>query len=513
MSERFTSASDLRRSYDLVIVGAGPAGLAAAATASGFGLSVLLADENGAPGGQIYRGITRSSEADRRRLGPDYAAGKKLSAAFAESAAAYTLGALVWSVAPTDEETPDADYPLEVGISLGGVARAIGAQRVLLATGAIERPFPIPGWTLPGVMSAGAAQILLKTSALAPSGRTVIAGSGPLLYLLASQLIAAGAPPVALVDTTPRKNWRVALPDFPAFAMSSYAAKGLKLLFDVAKRIRVIRNVSALEAVGGDKFETLIVTRTNGTMERIDADLLLLHQGVAPNLNLSSAAGCALEWDEKQALFRPKRDEWLESSEAGISIAGDGGGIVGAQASVIEGEIAGLVAAFRLSRISKEMFAQRGAELKKRLASVLRGRAFLDRLFRPADEFRVPQRDDAIVCRCEEVSAGRVRATAALGVQGPNQMKAFLRCGMGPCQGRLCGLTVSEMIAQARGVSPADVGYYRLRPPVKPVPLREFAAMPQSDAAITAVAGFVERSVEKGSAAGSLEPDNRIVER
>ena len=115
------------------------------------------------------------------------------------------------------------------------------------------------------------------------------------------------------------------------------------------------------------------------------------------------------------------------------------------------------------------------------------GRAFLDTLYQPASQFRLPADDSTIVCRCEEVTAGQVRDTVKLGCEGPNQMKSFLRCGMGPCQGRLCGLTVTELIAAARGVPPGDVGYYRLRPPVKPIALAELANLPQTDAALAAV--------------------------
>ncbi|WP_186417124.1 (2Fe-2S)-binding protein, partial [Bosea sp. CS1GBMeth4] len=129
-----------------------------------------------------------------------------------------------------------------------------------------------------------------------------------------------------------------------------------------------------------------------------------------------------------------------------------------------------------------------GAPIRAALARALRGRRFLDLLYKPASQFLAPPQDETIVCRCEEVTAGRVRETAIrLGVTGPNQMKAFLRCGMGPCQGRLCGPTVVELIAQAHGTTPAEVGYYRLRPPVKPVTLAELAALPQTDAAVKAV--------------------------
>ncbi len=159
--------------YDIAVVGAGPAGLAAAARAAELGLSVLLADENPAPGGQIYRAITTTPVTKRAVLGEDYWKGGALVDRLRPTKTAYAPGCTVWSVAP------DEAGGFELGLSLGGQARLIAAGQVILATGAQERPFPIPGWTLPGVMTAGAAQIALKASGLVPSGRTVIAGCGP----------------------------------------------------------------------------------------------------------------------------------------------------------------------------------------------------------------------------------------------------------------------------------------------------------------------------------------------
>ncbi len=120
------------------------------------------------------------------------------------------------------------------------------------------------------------------------------------------------------------------------------------------------------------------------------------------------------------------------------------------------------------------------------LAKAQRGRRFIDLLYRPAPAFRLPE-GETLVCRCEEVTTRQVLDAVALGCQGPNQIKSFLRCGMGPCQGRLCGLTVTELIARARGVPPDEVGYYRLRPPVKPITLAELASLPQTEAAAKAV--------------------------
>jgi NADPH-dependent 2,4-dienoyl-CoA reductase/sulfur reductase-like enzyme len=490
---RVNAVSDLEEIYDLLVVGAGPAGLSAAATAAEYGLSVLLCDENGSPGGQIYRGITEASAATKARLGKDYAAGAGLVTRFLASSAHYAARASVWSIAPHEPEVGEASG-LEVGISLAGAARMIQARRAVLATGALERPFPIPGWTLPGVMTAGSAQIALKTAGLVPSGRTVIAGTGPLLYLLAAQLIGAGASVIAVIDTTPNGNKRRALPHAFDFARSAYGLKGARLLAQVHRHARVIRNVIALEAAGDGGLTEVVVTHRGGT-ERLPADLLLLHQGIVPNLNLSLASGCASGWNERQATFTPTADEWCQTSMPDIAIAGDAGGIIGAEGSALHGALAGMAAAWRLGRLSEAERDKRAAPVRARLRTALRGRPFIDELFRPGDDFRIPARPETIVCRCEEVTAGAIRATMPLGVRGPNQMKAYLRCGMGPCQGRLCGLTVTEIIAQERGVAPGEVGYYNVRTPIKPVTLKELAALPQSDSAIKAVAGFIEKPV------------------
>ncbi|MDK4734875.1 NAD(P)/FAD-dependent oxidoreductase [Rhizobium sp. CNPSo 3490] len=491
MIRNIQSATDLAPAYDLVVVGAGPAGLSAAIEASIHGLAVLLADENESPGGQIYRSVEHASDADLARMGPDYAAGRTLIERFRQQNLSYAPGATVWSVGPADEEASDGVHSLEVGISLGGIARAIAAHRVILATGALERPFPFPGWTMPGVMTAGAAQILMKSSGLVPSGRTILAGAGPLLYLVASQLLRAGVDVIAVVDATPRENWRTALVHLPAFATSSYALKGLKLLFDVHRRTRVVRGVTAIEAGGQEKFSALRVRKGKNSLE-IEGDLLLLHQGIAPNLNLTLVAGCDYFWDEHSAVFRPSVDACGASSVPAVSIAGDGAGVVGAIASALQGQLAGLNASFELNLVDRNAYEKRRTRLTRELARAMRGRTFIERRFSPGEKFRLPTQDGTVVCRCEEITAGKLREVAALGVPGPNQMKAFTRCGMGPCQGRLCGLTAVELLARCRGVAPDEVGYYRLRPPIKPVTLGELAALPHTDAAIVAVAGFLE---------------------
>ena len=458
--------------YDVAVIGAGPAGLAAAATCANAGLASVLFDEQASVGGQIYRGITETPLADKRVLGPSYWKGEDLVERFVASGAQYVPGATVWSVS----------RDREIGVSFGGGSQIVSAKRVVVCTGALERPFPIPGWTLPGVMTAGAAQILLKTSGVVASDRVVLAGCGPLLWLLAWQYLNAGASIDAILDTTPADNRLRALPHALPFVFSGYLREGLELVRRVKREARVVSGVTALRAIGTSRVEAVAYSR-GGDEQRIDIDTLLLHQGVVPNVNLAMAIGVEHRWDDDQLCWNPVLDEDGSSAIVGIAVAGDGAGIAGAQAARWRGAIAGFAAARALGVQTSE---RDESAARRELARALKGRAFLDALYRPPASFRQPT-GDTIVCRCEEITAQQIADTVALGCPGPNQMKVFLRCGMGPCQGRLCGLTVTELIAKGRGVSPQDVGYYRLRPPVKPITVGELAALPKTDAAVKAV--------------------------
>ena len=453
---------------DLLIVGAGPAGMTAAIRARALGLAVTVVDDQPAPGGQIWRGVEAvAASDDGRRLGAEYVAGGAVATEFRGCGATYEPGMQVWQIEPG----------FRVFVSRDGAARMLTARAVLLATGAQERPVPFPGWTLPGVLTVGAAQILLKTANQVPADPVWIAGGGPLALLYATQLLRAGGRIAGILDTTPRRNARAALPHLPQALLSlSELSKGLAWRRDLRRSgVRIVRHVSRFEAIGTDRVEAIRFTAPGGDGE-LPASVILVHEGVVPTVHPTMALGCAHDWHDGQLCWVPRVDAWGETSVAGIFVAGDGAGIGGAQAALHRGDIAALGIARRLGRLDETRSDWAATAPRRKLARALATRPFLDALFRPRPEHFAPT-DATIVCRCEALTAGALRKAAAVGTPGPNQVKAFTRAGMGPCQGRQCGYTVAHILADAQGRTVEEVGFYRIRPPLKPVTLGELAAL------------------------------------
>jgi len=464
-------------SYDVVVVGAGPAGMSAAATAAQHGLSTVLIDEQPALGGQIYRAVSSTPIENRLVLGEDYWHGLTLVELVRASQVEHLSSTMVWGVFPAEDKA-QVGSGWDVAISHADQTRLIRARHIIVATGAQERPFPIPGWTLPGVLTAGAAQILLKTSAMAPRGKVVLAGLGPLLLLVAAQLYRVGAAVSCVLDTTPADR-PVPWDKLPDFLRSRYAWKGLKLQREATRSARFVRGVTELEAIEKDGRLGGVRYVAAGQTHLMEADLLLLHQGVVPNTNLTIALGCAHRWDDAQACFAPIVDDWGGSGVPGISIAGDGAGIGGARVAQAQGTLTALRVSNLLGRLDDAQLIKEASATRRASRRWQQGRAFIDALSLPSPRFRAPQ-NSTIVCRCEEVTAQQVVEAVRMGCPGPNQMKSFLRCGMGPCQGRLCGLTVTEIIARERNASPQAVGHYRTRFPIKPLTLGELASLPRT---------------------------------
>ena len=451
--------------YDLVIIGGGPAGLSAAVQAKELGLSCILLDEQPAVGGMIYRNLALQHENNKKIFGPDYQAGMPLINSFNKSSIERVHNAVVWHI----EESGKVFY------SSNKRAYSVEGKKILLATGSQERAMPIPGWTLPGVMNAGAAQILLKKPGIAAEG-AVFAGSGPLLYLIVYQYILAGIKVAAVLDTTASINYIKSIRHITGMvAGHQQVIKGIKLLYTIKKaKIPLYQGISSIKACSKnkDELDSVCFTTSKGRQE-IATEHLFLHQGVIPQINLALASGCQHNWDAQQLCWLPEIDQWGQSNQAHLSIAGDGTSIGGAVAAALLGKISVLQIAVQQGKLTTVERDKKSVSLRKKLSKEILFRPFVDTLYRPTDKLRIPQYDDVIVCRCEEIRVSDIKDAIKKGCKTPNQLKSFSRCGMGPCQGRQCGNIVSELMAEITKKPVQEIGYYRLRSPIKPLNMNE----------------------------------------
>lgn len=459
--------------YQLLIIGAGPAGLAAAVTAAKQGISCTLLDEQAAPGGQIYRSIESVPATRAQVLGTEYQRGKALAAEFRECDADYFPESTVWSL----------NREREVGVLYKGQNKIISAEQILVASGAYERPVPFPGWTLPGVMQAGAGQVLFKSAGVIPSDGVVLAGSGPLLLLLAWQYMQVGVDIKAMLDVTPLSNPLRAMPKLPrALLAHHYLTKGLVYQRDL-KRAGVVTKmgVSNLQAEGDGELQS-ISYRHLGREHSIETDLLMTHFGVIPHIWLTQAAGCKHRWDSSQQCWRPQHDAWGNTSIEGVLIAGDGAGINGARSAEHAGRLAALQALFSLGVISQAKRDKQSVTERKQMQAERHIRPFLEAYFAIPQNMLATQDKDTIVCRCEEITAGEIRAAVENAHGDSNQVKYLSRCGMGPCQGRQCANAVAHIVADAGGQAVADSSLFRGRPPVAPLTLAQLASLSEEQA-------------------------------
>jgi NADPH-dependent 2,4-dienoyl-CoA reductase/sulfur reductase-like enzyme len=262
-------------------------------------------------------------------------------------------------------------------------------------------------------------------------------------------------------------------------------AKGLRMLWQLRgagvpqfKHAESVR----LDASSDQQRVETVSFNSQGENHRLQADVVLLHHGVVPNTQISRLLRVDHAWSDTQLTWQPVVDAWGKTSLAGLRLAGDGSSIGGALAAEARGAIAALGAALAMGKLDAAKADRRARPWRRQLAMQSAIRPFLDALYRPP-EWLVDCPDETLVCRCEEVTAGRIREMAKLGCNGPNQTKFFSRCGMGPCQGRMCGITVTQVLAKALDRAPGDIGAYRVRAPLKPVRLGSLAALAEPAAA------------------------------
>jgi NADPH-dependent 2,4-dienoyl-CoA reductase/sulfur reductase-like enzyme len=447
---------------DALVVGSGPAGMSAALGLLQRGITVTVVDDQPTPGGRIFASIE-----SRTVKGAEDRGGASLVSRFRAAGGMYLPGAELWGI-----ETS----PIRVFLTRDGRARMLEPRYVVLATGAQERPLPFPGWELPGVMTVGSAQILLKTARQVPDRPVWLAGTGPLLLLYARQLVENGGTIAGILDTTAPGRTAAAARHLPGALTYGWKdlARGVGWLAGM-RGIRTVRGVASMRALGGTRLQSVHWRTRGGVAGCVETDLLLTHDGVVPAIHGTLAADCEHRWNADQQCFEPVVDVWGETSRSGVYVVGDGATIRGARSAVLSGSLAAIGIAAAAGRIRGDQAEAAAVPLRREMNAGARFRRLVDTLYPPS---RLPIPDDAMLCRCEEVTAGRIRQELRdrphMGTDG---VKVETRAGMGPCQGRQCGLGITRLVAEIHRKSEDEVGFLRIRPPLKPLTLRELAAL------------------------------------
>lgn len=455
----------------LIVVGGGPAGVAAAIEAARADLPCVLINEAPHLGGQIYRAPSDDFRVtDAPALGKDFAKGERLRAEFAEVAGRVKVlsGTSVLGV----WDGPEVLWASE---HASGFTRA---ERLILAAGAYDRPVPFPGWTLPGVMTAGGVQALMKTSLVRPGRRALVAGTGPLLAGVANRLRLAGVELAAVLEAG--QPWWTPEPVPSAWEGWEFMADALDHWRQItASGVPVLPHHTVFAARGEREVEGASYgpvrpddwTPLHGKARSVEVDLVVLGFGFVPNTELATLAGCRHRHAPELGGWVPERGPFFETTVPGVFAVGDGAGIGGAEAAEHEGRVAGITAAEQAGAIT----AGEAERLRETLLARLRVLAGAWRELAARYRVRPGLSDlvtpETLLCRCEEVTCGKVRAGISEGARDLQAVKLFTRLGMGPCQGRNCAPSTGAYLCRESGRSPEEVGRINPRPPVRPVTL------------------------------------------
>jgi NADPH-dependent 2,4-dienoyl-CoA reductase/sulfur reductase-like enzyme len=423
---------------------------------------VTLIDENKAAGGQVWRAHAPSvvrDDADARD-------GASLRARLAGSSVRHLEGATAWLIA--------RDEAWRVDIARHGTGETVTADALVIATGAHERVIPFPGWTLPGVFGLAAATILLKANGVLPGQRTVVAGCGPLLSLVAASILKAGGTVAAVVDLASRTEWLRTLPALAARPdlLARGAAWRSRL---TAARVPFFHRHGVMAAQGQGRLEAVTLRRVDRDGRPIDgardvtvaADALAIGHGLVPDTAATRLLRLRHRYDPASG-WVAERDDTLAASAPHVWLAGEVGGIGGAAVAEFQGRLAGLAAAHALGRLDVANWEAEAARIQAGIARARRAAAAMAWMMRPRPAMADGITAETIVCRCEDVSRAAIDVAITAGARDLNQLKQWTRCGMGPCQGRMCGEAAAALLAPHVGGC-ERVAPWTGRPPLRPV--------------------------------------------
>lgn len=466
----------------VIVVGAGPAGVRCAETLVAAGIRPLIVDEGRRDGGQIYRRQPEQFSRPYSKLyGTEAERARNLHDSFERLRANvdYAAETLAWNVSGGKLYT-----------ARDGVASNHTYDALILCPGATDRLMPVKGWQFAGTYSLGASQIALKAQACAIGGNVVFMGSGPLLYLVASQYVQAGAKVAAVLDTSPFSKRLRALPKL--LARPDVLRKGAALVKSLKKSgVQIVSGIEPLEIHGDVRrgVEGVSYRDSSGAAQRIACDAVALGYHLRPETQLADLAGCEFTFDASTHQWLPRLDNMGRSSNKQVYLAGDGVRVLGADGAETAGALAALAV---LQDLGRPVDASRVTALVRERSKMDRFRAGLAEAFPWPAEQAARLSDETVVCRCEGISASELRRVIHdEGAREANRAKAFSRVGMGRCQGRYCAHAAAEVIAAAAGVPLETVGRLRGQAPVKPFPISTIvvtAARPDVTSATTSAA-------------------------
>ena len=452
---------------DVLIVGSGFSGIVAANVLADHHLDVLLLDENVHVGGQILRSVPE-------RLGTQTAA---VSDGVRRAGFRFINNLQRKKVHIMNRAVALGIYPnRELLVEVEGKrVLVLRPKIVLFATGARERFLPFPGWTLPGVISTGAVQILMKSSGVLFSREILIGGAGLFLLAVAHDFQKNGGKVMAVLDETPMTNKLLLLTQLVHHF--SKLTQGVGYIAHLALAGVPIRyQTRILEARGDSQLKEVITSKvdrsgsaTEGKKKAHETGALAVGYGFCPNIELPQLAGCCIEYDETKGGWVVKVSDQLESTVENVFAAGEITGIAGALKSLNEGRMAAVAILRRLGKIREKDFSPKFKRLaQERRRHLQFGRCF-NRLYSVPDEAFRQIPPETIVCRCEDVTVGDVRRAIEQGCHTPGAVKKATRIGMGPCQGRTCGPVLYGLIAAYTRRSPQEIPLLSVRSPTKPV--------------------------------------------
>jgi D-hydroxyproline dehydrogenase subunit alpha len=459
----------------LAIVGSGPAGMMAAIAAAELGVEVTVLDSQQTPGGQYFKQMPPAFS-QKGIIDNDNQNTPDPISRFNASQTQFLPNTEVINISRSKEQD---GWRLLATTPEG--SQLVCADYVILATGAYDRPVAFPGWTLPGVITAGGLQSYVKNQLVLPGTRFLFSGSGPLQFSVAANLVQQGASVAGVFEMV---QFSIsALRYLPAlWGQNNRIAEGIGYLRTLSRHgVPIQPGWSIVRALGDEKVEGAVVCRLDrfsrprvGSERTIAVDTIVLGYGLIPHAGLARQAGCRFRHSNQWGHPVPTRDQYNQTSEAGLFVVGDGVQIGGAQLAMLEGELAGLAVAHHANLIKPDEFQRRARNLHSQIHRELKFAACLEDLFHLENGLIHLMDPETVVCRCEEVTYAEIKQAVALGARTAREIKGISRIGMGNCQGRVCQPILSELL---KHIIPASEwhdktdGIFSCRPPHWPVRL------------------------------------------